>query len=625
MRRRGIATFALGAVAGVTATAALTTGVLAEGAGGLVGAAQSLVRVPGAAAAELPAFDDCEQLRRWYVRAALPKVGPWGFSGPPVLYARDTLEAPRSMEKGTADAAGGSETGTNVQEADVDESDVAKTDGRIVVRVSGRALVLTDVSGSRPYEISRTTLPGPNLVSPELLLHGDRVLVVGDEQSVFHGPIPLVKDGTVGPTTDRGFLPEPSGDTRARLISFDISDPSSPRVTDSRTVDGGALSTREYADGTVRVVVSTGYPQLDFVRPNRDRTTSQATRENRRIVRDATVRDWLPTIRSSSGGEQTPACSDVRHPLRSSGLGTVSVLSFAFDDPDAYGIAAVTTSGELVYSSARRLYVATTSGRTSTVHAFALDGKSTSYVGSGALPGTVKDRWSLSEYDGHLRVATAVGDSWQPRDNAVVVLTERDGRLEITGRVDGLGRAEQIRAVRWFGDLAIVVTFRQTDPLYTIDLSDPAHPRVEGELKIPGYSTYLHPVGGDLLVGVGHDATTSGSELGAQAATFDLRNLGDVRRADTLSFGSGTGLGADTDPRTFSYLPAQRTLVTVVSDWQTSRSRFVALHVSRDGVLSPAGSWSTDSYVGSGVRALPLEHGRVALVDDQDVRVVQVG
>ena len=645
MRRHSITTFALGAAAGVVTYAALSTGVLVGGVSQLAGAASSLVHLPSAAADELPAFGDCEQLRRWYVRSALPQVGPWGLGGPPVMYARKAMPGVAAPEAGVpvpvqgtagnADAAvGSSRTGTNVQEAGVDEADVAKTDGRVVVRVSGNELVVTDVSGARAHELSRTTLPGPALAQPELLLDHDRVTLVGTEQPVYYGG-PVVDAPAVG----RSILPGPRQDTRTHLVSLDISDPVAPRVTASRSIDGSALSTRQYQDGTVRVVLTTGDPPLDFVSPNRDRSPREATRLNRQVVQDAPATAWLPGVRTSSGAKQPLlGCSDVRHPMRSSGSGTISVLTFASGDLAGYHATAVTAAGDLVYSSARRLYVATSIEKTgqlgkvgqvggqlgTTVHAFALDGRHTSYVGSGSVPGSVKDRWSLSEYDGHLRVVTALGDVWRPRENAVVVLDERGGRLVQTGRVDGLGNGEQIMGVRWFGALAVVVTFRQTDPLYTLDLSDPAEPRVVGTLRVPGFSTYLHPVGGDLLVGVGHDATTTGSELGAQAATFDLRDLSHVRRDDTFGFGYGTSLGAETDPRTFTYLPSQRTIVTPVGSWEPNRSRFVALRVTPDGSLTQTASWSTGQVLGAGARVLPLGGDRVALVDDR-VRLVRVG
>jgi hypothetical protein len=635
MRRRGIATVGLGAAAGLAVYAVLATGVLAGGTGRLAGAAQRLVAPPAAAADELPAFDGCEQLRRWYVRAALPQVGPWGLQGPPMLYARPMAGDERVplAAGGAQDAVGVSSTGTNVQDPDVDESDVAKTDGRIVARIAGRSLVLTDVSGHRPRELSRTMLPGTPMVQAELLLKGDRVVVVGDQPSVgYEGPIHK-REALPG-----DLLPHVASDPLTRVVSLDISNPSAPRVSDDLSIDGGALSTREYPDGTVRVVLSTGSPPLDFVHPNRDRTLAEATAQNRRIVQDAPVQAWLPGVRSGSGAKRPLlGCSDVRHPVRPSGLGTLSVLSFPFDEAGRHTATAVTASGDLVYSSADRLYVATYGDRSTQVHAFALDAGRTSYVGSGSVPGTVRDRWSFDEYDGHLRVATttspaptvgirpdaATRPSVDVSTTAVTVLDERDGRLVPIGRVDGLGEDEQVKAVRWFGDLAVVVTFRQTDPLYTLDLSDPEHPRLLGELEAPGFSAYLHPVGDDLLVGIGHDATTRGADLGTQAAAFDLRDPGHVRRTDTLALGRDAMAGAETDPRAFTYLPDRRTLVTPVESWRTATSRFAAVHVSPDGQLRETASWAAHAYTGSVVRALPLGGGRLALVDDT-VRVVQV-
>jgi hypothetical protein len=628
MTRRALTTFAVGATAGAVATAVLTSGLLGAGTH-LVGATGSLFRVPAAAADGLPAFGDCEQLRRWYVARALPEVGPYGLGGGPVvpMALAERSAASPSVVGDTAGAVGSSGTGTNTQEADVDEADVAKTDGSLVVRVMSGQLVVSDVTGPRPRELSRTSLPGPALEAPELLLRDHRVLVVGDERAAVPFPGDVVRDRT--------FLPVRPAAARTHVLSVDLTDPAAPRFTGDQSVDGGAISTREYADGTVRVVVTTGYPTLDFVRPDRNRTPLQATLLNKEIVRAAPVSAWLPGIRSDGGaGHPLVGCSDVRHPAQASGFGTISVLTFPFDDPASPATTGVTAAGDLVYSSAARLYVATTTGEalpgpvdtgasqarvpTTQVHAFALDGDRTTYTASGSFRGTVRDRWSFSEHEGRLRVAAEQGGA-----TAVLVLDEQAGRLEETGRVGGLGRGEQIQSVRWLGDLAIVVTFRQTDPLYTVDLSDPARPRVVGALKIRGFSSYLHPVGGGLLVGVGHDASTSGSDLGAQAATFDLRDLAAVRRADAYRFGAMTDASAGWDPRTFTYLPEQRTLVTPVTDWSTNRSRFVALHVGTDGSLSQTASWVTRRYAGTDVRTLPIGGGRIALVGDV-VRVVDV-
>jgi hypothetical protein len=527
---------------------------------------------------------------------------------------------------------GTSPTGTNVQEQGVDESDVAKTDGRVVVRVDRGDLVVTDVTGARARELSRTPLPRGLLAQPELLLDGDRVTVVGTlPQPRYAGPLlPLLeRAGGVQPLAGDAIASVPWLPQRTRLLSFDISDPSDPELTLQRTVQGQVLSSRDDADGTVRVVVRST-PQLPFVHPGvgpkRPGLSPQAAqRQNERLVRSAAAGAWLPDMGTGPDGRPLLGCADVRHPTVPSGLGTVTVLSFDPRQPKAVDATAVATAGDLVYSAADRLYVTTTHGRTSTVHAFDVDGIHTTYAGSGRLPGTVRDRWSMSEYGGLLRVATAVGgEPWQPRENAVVVLRQHDGRLEQVGRVDGIGAGEQIRAVRWLGDLAVVVTFRQTDPVWAVDLSDPAHPLVRDELAVPGFSTYLHPVGGGLLVGLGHDTSPGGLDRGAAAATYDVADVSSVRRVDSLSLGRATALGVDADARAFTYLPVLRTFVTAVDDWTDAAGpSFVAVRVGRGGSLRETGSWPAGPAVTGSLRALPLGGDKVALVD-AGVRVVHL-
>ncbi len=136
----------------------------------------------------------------------------------------------------------------------------------------------------------------------------------------------------------------------------------------------------------------------------------------------------------------------------------------------------------------------------------------------------------------------AVGPSEETGNfNSVVTLREDGDELEEIGRVDKLGVNEDIKSVRWFDGLAIVVTFRQVDPLYAIDLTDPDAPTLLGELKIPGFSEYLHPISGQRLIGMGQDASLSGMLRGAQAALFDVSDLTDPRRTDLVHYAQGLG------------------------------------------------------------------------------------
>lgn len=574
--------------------------------------------LPRAAAADLEPFAGCEQLRQWYVDAALPHVGPWGLGGEGgVLPAVDADRATAELAAGDVApqrAVGSGPTGTNVQEAGVDEPDLAKTDGSLLAHVEGPRLVLTDVAGTEPRELSTLRLPG-GLGVPELLLAGDRVVVLGTEGGGWFGPVFV--DGR-GP----GF-PAP-GAAATRVVVVDVTDPAAPRVEHDTTVDGRLVSARQY-DDVVRLVVSKQAPDIDFVRPGRGRSRAEARWENRRLVRESSVDAWLPQAESGGSSTRLVDCTAVHHPPQASGYGTVAVVAFDPADPADRRTTAVTSSSDLVYSSSDRLYLATWQRRGSAVHAFALRGTDTVYVASGRVPGYVRDRWSFSEYDGHLRVATTLRASdpgrsaRDPDENAVVVLRERGSDLVQVGRVAAMGIDEQIQSVRWFDELAVVVTFRQVDPLYTVDLSDPTAPRVIGELKIPGFSSYLHPVGGDLLLGLGQDADRAGVTRGAQAAVFDLRDLADPRRRDTAGFGRDTQLVASWDPRAFTYLPESRTVLTVLSSWRDGRTRLVVLGVAEDGTLTERSGRVVGGWDGSRVRTLPLPAGRVAVVTDDGV------
>lgn len=585
---------------------------------GLVATATAVVATdptaPPAQAVGLERFDSCEALRQWYVTHALDEVGPWGWGGRPFPMATEELATTRAAEP----AAGGSPdqavsngaTGTNTQEVGVDEPDVAKTDGRIVVRlVQGRRLVITDVTGAEPRQLSSWQLPFGT--------YAEGLLLVDDHAVLSGGVQPVGREGAT-------WMP---GSSSTQVIDVDLSDPTDPQLVDRHSWTGRTLSLRQY-DDTIRLVTSLGLPPLRFVQPRPGALSEgEAERKNREIVESTPVEDWIPGL----------PCDRVFHPRSWAGPETVTVSTFRLGALDEADDVAVTGAGSEVYSSPDRLYVTSTgwsgnpialdsstwrgAGPSRTqVHAFALDGDTTRYVASGSVDGTVRDRWSLDEQDGHLRVAV----SWPDRrggtaESGVVVLDERAGRLDQVGELRGLGVDEDIQSVRWFDDLAVVVTFRRTDPLYTIDLSDPTRPTRLGALKIPGFSSYLHPIGGDRLLGIGSDATDQGENLGAQAAVFDVRDLTDARRVDTLAFGRDSWFEAAGDPHAFTWLPGADAAITFVQTGLGSGP--VLLRVAPDGTLTaqklpPVGDW--------GSRALPLPDGRVALAGDR-IEIVEVG
>jgi uncharacterized secreted protein with C-terminal beta-propeller domain len=308
-------------------------------------------------------------------------------------------------------------------------------------------------------------------------------------------------------------------------------------------------------------------------------------------------------------------------------------VTFDAAKPTERSTVAVTTSGNLAYSSTDHLYVATPVDQPipvtewdtrrpapmpwapaeTEIHAFTLDGDKTTYVASGKVKGTVRDRWSFDEYDGNLRVATALtSERFETSDNAITVLHQDGDTLTPIGTVRGIGPREQIKSVRWFDDLAVVVTFRQVDPLYTVDLTDPAAPKVLGELKIPGFSSYLHPLGNDLLLGLG---TSGQGGAGGQIATFDLADLTKPKQLDVLRIPEAE-LVASYDPHGFTFLPDGDKAFATLSSWK-GYGQIVELSVAADGGLTEVRRW----WSHTDTRIVPIDGDRIALVG-RIVRIV---
>jgi len=377
------------------------------------------------------------------------------------------------------------------------------------------------------------------------------------------------------------------------------------------------------ADGIVRVVVRAFPSGLPFVPPRRGglRAEREALERNREVIRDSTIDQWVPYFVLEDAGGATAAegslldCTSAGHPPEFSGFGMLTVLtvdlSRGLDGAVKDGTVGVVADGETVYASASSLYVATQQwidweavmqgdeepeeGHVTRIHRFdTSDAGRAEYRASGEVPGWLLNQFSMDEYEGHLRVASTdappFGEGADQSQSMVTVLAERDGRLAEIGRISGLGKGERIFAVRFIAERGYVVTFRQVDPLYVVDLSDPASPSVEGELKILGYSAYLHPLEADRLLGVGQDATRRGQVKGTQLSTFDVSDPAAPRRIDAVQVSDGSS-EVEWDHHAFLYWAPEGLAVVPVNVYrwneQTGEDSFsgaLAVRV-RDGIL----------------------------------------
>lgn len=570
--------------------------------------------------ADLTAVTSCDELLDSYVDRALEAVGPYGWGGSgAVAFSAGGADAGIADSPASEAARSGvatsrstsNESGTNVQEVGVDEADVVKVAGSLLLRLRDGELLAYDVAGDEPRLLSATRLDDARGSSGWVGDPGGEMVLV-DGRAVVLGTSPDGRSTTV--------------------TTVDLADPTSPTVVDATTVTGRASAVRLHGD-VVRIVLQNGLPELDFGVPDGTLGQLRARLRNRALVRDTTLADWLPTV----DGTPVVDCADVAVPQDDVALGTTTLLAFDPAAPTTRTTTAVATDSSISYFSTDRFYLAASapqwgwvdcmgcrptgfpgSGGSTPLFAFALDGTRATYVASGQVEGTIADRWSMDAVGGSLRVA--VGPSSETGDfNSVLTLREEGSDLVEDGRVDQLGVGEEIKSVRWFDDLAIVVTFRQTDPLYAIDLTDPAAPRLLGELKIPGFSEYLHPLGEQRLIGMGQDASLQGVTRGAQAALFDVTDLTDPRQLDVVRYDEGTQAGAATDPRQFTWLPEQRTVLTVVSQGWTGTTGWVSVLSLADGSMSNRMVEVEHGTDVADVRLVPLASGKVALVTSEDV------
>jgi hypothetical protein len=544
----------------------------------------------------LVAFDSCDEVLAELRAAAGAYVGPWGFDGGGGV--RTAIEGDVAAAGGVArDSAAaqaktapdpGSYSGTNNHESGVDEPDLVKTDGRRIVTVAGGTLRVIDPAARRVT--GKLALVEPDAWAPwsqsQLLLHGDRALVL------IPPTYGKLRRSDQKPGPDRAELAGP------RLVLVDLAGP--PTVLSEYAIDGDLVDARQVG-GTARVVVRSA-PRLEF--PHRkDDSDKERVAANRKIIAAAPLEAWLPRYEVTGGGTTRTGhvgCDRLVRPDSYSGAALLTVLSFDLAVDRAAGLAdgdplTVVADGETVYSNGSRLYIANDQrwrvlptlmeGRAAPaakdeqteIHQFDTAGPGRPrYLTSTSVPGWLVNQYAMSEWDGHLRVATTSGRTWgdEPDSTSSVYVLRADGAtLTETGRITGLGRGERIYSVRFAGPVGYVVTFRETDPLYTVDLSRPDAPRVTGELKITGYSAYLHPVADGRLLGIGQEASERGRRLGTQLSLFDVSDLSNPNRLTQHHVRYGQS-EAEFDPHAFLYWPADRLLVVpLTTHGDTGRGR----------------------------------------------------
>ena len=565
---------------------------------------------------------DAAALKEWAIAQSLMQW-KWAFGQQVSPWDQWDWNAPIGLP---TDAGSGSAeqrndfSGTNTQEQGIDEADLVKTDGQFIYMVKNDELIVMDAWPAEESRIvSRTPLDRP---AEGLYLNGTRLTVVSSAYGWWW-------DGPMMDATARLMPGYHGGYDPTTLISVYNVAEGVPSLVDTTKFDGTLTGSRNI-DGRMYLVLDTNLDlprPLTIADPANDVEYYESAESYAARIAAMDPAQFLPQYTITADGTESPGKAIVSHDaLFSPGNGletsllTVVLMDVTAPQPQPIDSAAVMGSGHTVYASAESIYVARQawdapiglwSGDARTdLYRFGLGEAEVAYEGTGHVAGFVINSFAMDEQDGDFRIATT--STQGGLSNNLFVLRDQGEKLGIVGALTNLAFSERIYSVRFMADRAYIVTFRQVDPLFVIDLSNPTKPKVAGELKIPGYSAYLHPIGGGLLIGLGRDADDSGRVGALQASLFNVSNPAKPVRIDTFSFSPILGTGwqwsgsqAEYDHHAFSYFAEAQLMAVPVSGYSSlgADSRLVLVSVGPKG-FSAAGQVKHTSDV---LRSLRIE------------------
>jgi len=408
--------------------------------------------------------------------------------------AKGTPEASVENSKNTES----SYSKTNTRTENVDEGDIVKTDGRYlyVVKEEGNGIGIVDTEGNKLEQITEITLEGEFCIS-EIYVENSYLIILGTESEEIYPA------GDAIYRTEYEYAVESVCDTKS--IVYDISDKRQPKEI-GECLQSGGYSTSRLNNGYLYV-----FSQYSVNNPEEERKEQYIPCVNEELL--SLDKICMPDTESARNYTVITAI-DIQNPSETT---------------DSIGI--LSDQG-LCYASAENIYLYETiweedGGRTTEIRKFSYgEGKLTG-VAKTQVNGYLNDSFSIDEYNGYLRLVTTVD-----RTNAVYVLDEK---LEETGKIENLAKDERIYSARFMGDIGYFVTYRETDPLFSVDLSDPANPKIIGELKIPGFSEYLHPYGDGLLLGIGMEVDGNDvKDSRVKLSMFDISDPSNVKEIDKI-------------------------------------------------------------------------------------------
>ena len=479
----------------------------------------------------LPVVGSQENLASYFEEILKEQEKSRGWFGRESLF--DGASEEKSSSEGdmanTGASADVSETNNQVQ--GVDEADIVKTDGKHIFQAEqNKVRIIKAIPGSEMTLLS--TISYDQSFSPyQLFLEDGKLVVIGYQNHNFSKPLDkIAKDTLIAPMMQS-----------TKVIVYNVENPAKPSQIREIEVEGHYVSSRK-VEGMVYLITN-HYPDYWLL-------------EEKREI------DIRPKYSDSAAGseEKTVSYDDIRYFPDSKEPNYMMIAAFDLDSPKKE--ATLTTylgSGNQIYMSKESLYLAVQNhselpmdergiiAPDTDIHKFAIDGMDVSYHSSATVPGMVLNQFSMDEHKGYFRTVTTKGFAWddtKPSSNQLYILDEN---LKQAGKIEGLARGERIYSARFMGDRIYMVTFKETDPLFVIEASDPSNPKVLGELKIPGFSNYLHPYDENHIIGFGQDTkivaekgSNSGPRIitnGVKISMFDVSDMSNPKEKFTEIIG----------------------------------------------------------------------------------------
>lgn len=477
-----------------------------------------------------------------------------------------------------ADAKNGSSySRTNTRVEGIGEADIVKTDGKNLYIVKGSTIYIVNLgSDGKPEKTSKIS-PLDTLADKDE--KGELVDEVDSGFGVYPSRCIFVTNYIRGTYVYNSTLIVELCCARNKKIQtgiavYDIGDTSAPKVKRVFMQDGSPISSRVAGNSIILVSNSVICSETidDGIIPR------VSSGENGSDMKDEMVRSGDIAVANAANPEGFLIVSKTN-------------LDTLESKPEA---TALLGGGSDIYCTDSTVYVATEcydtkSEKTNTkLTSFDITGEKPQLKASGAVEGTMLDTFSMDEYNGYIRVAVT-----RSGDNCVYVL---DTDMKKVGALENIAPGETVRAVRFSGSTGYVVTFLQTDPLFVIDLSSPESPAIKGEVKLPGFSSYLHPVGKNLLLGVGVGGTEEGTDGSAKLSLFDVSDPSAPKEVDSFVMENAD---FNTEYKAFIEDSDPNTYLIPFNCWRYSQNEY------EDNILS------TDAKRSTGVVRIAVENGKL--------------